>query len=399
MYDVAVIGSGIVGLSTALALLQKDPHLKIIIIEKEKEIGTHQTGNNSGVIHSGIYYKPGSLKARLAKKGNEEMIKFCKAYGIEFEQCGKLIVAKEKSELPLLENLYKRGIQNNLTLSRVSREEIAEREPYLRGIEGINVPSTGIVNFRDVAKMFEQLVKQKDAEVQCSTEVQDFVHHKDYTEIQTNNGLFQAKVLINCTGLFSDRVAELDNVKTNMKIIPFRGEYYELSEEKRHLVNKLIYPVPNPDFPFLGVHFTKMIDGRVTVGPNAVLGMKREGYKKTDFSWKDSYETLSYPGFWKVASGNITEGMKEMVRSIHKKTLVKELQKFIPAVEEKDLLPSKAGVRAQAIDQNGNMIDDFFIVKTRHAVHVCNAPSPAATASIEIGRYIANQVKDHAAIN
>lgn len=392
MYDIVIVGGGIVGLSTGMALLEMFPSYKLVVIEKEKEVAMHQTGHNSGVIHSGIYYKPGSLKARLAKKGNEEVIDFCQKYDIPVDRCGKLIIATKKQELPQLQALYERGLENDLELHRLSTAQFKEIEPFAEGLEAIHVPSTGIVNYKQVAKMYARIIEERGGEIMLSTEVIDIVEQSDGVDIRTKKGTVRGKLIINCGGLHCDRIAKKTKIETNMKIVPFRGEYFELKEEKRYLCNHLIYPVPNPDFPFLGVHFTRMIDGRIMIGPNAVLGLKREGYKKTDIHLGDLAETLMYPGFWRVVSANLKEGMKEIVRSLSKKVLVKELQRFIPEIKEEDLTSAKAGVRAQALDRSGKLIDDFLMIHNHRMVHVLNAPSPAATASIGIGRHIATEV-------
>ena len=392
MYDIVIVGGGIVGLSTGMALLEMFPNYKLAVVEKEDQVAKHQTGHNSGVIHSGIYYKPGSLKARLAKKGCAETVAFCEKHDIPYDRCGKVIVATQEKELPLLQALYERGLQNELELKRLSVAEMKEIEPHLEGIDAIHVPSTGIVNFKLVSRKYADIIKERGGEIILSTEVTSIRDKGDGVYIGTTNGTIKSNFVINCGGLHCDRVARKANIATDVKIVPFRGEYFELTEEKRHLCKHLIYPVPNPDFPFLGVHFTRMIDGRILVGPNAVLGLKREGYKKTDISLTDLAETLTYPGFWKVASANMKEGVKEVVRSLSKNVLVKELQRFIPSVTKEDLLPAKAGVRAQALDRNGKLIDDFLMIHNKRMVHVLNAPSPAATASIEIGRHIASEV-------
>ena len=392
MYDIAIIGAGIVGLSTGMALQERFPDYKIIVIEKEKDVAMHQTGHNSGVIHSGIYYKPGSLKARLAKKGNEEVIAFCEQHDIAYDRCGKVIVATKQNELPLLQALYERGIENGLELRRLTISELKEIEPHVEGRDAIHVPSTGIVNFKQVAKTYARIIKQRDGDILLSAKVTEISDLSDGVEIMTTKDKVKAKMVINCGGLQCDRIAYKSKLATDMKIVPFRGEYFELKEEKRYLCKNLIYPVPNPDFPFLGVHFTRMIDGRILIGPNAVLGLKREGYKKTDIHFGDLSETLIYPGFWRVASKNMKEGLKEIVRSMSKKVLVKELQRFIPEVTETDLIPANAGVRAQALARNGKLIDDFHMIHHKRMIHVLNAPSPAATASLEIGRHIANEV-------
>ena len=388
MYDFAIIGGGIVGLSVGMEISQRYPKASILLMEKESELALHQTGRNSGVIHSGIYYKPGSLKAELAKKGNEQMTQFCQDHGIDYEICGKVIVATKEDELPLLENIYQRGLENRLDVEKISLEELHAIEPNVNGIGAIRVPSTGIVNYRQVAGAFADIIRQNDGEVALNTEVTNIVMRDKSVEIETNQGVFWSKFLINCSGLMSDKVAKMADIKTDLRIIPFRGEYYELKPEKRHLVKHLIYPVPNPDFPFLGVHFTRMIDGRILIGPNAVLSFKREGYKKTDINLKDLFGTLTYPGFIKLASNNLSEGLREMVRSYSKKAFVRDVQRFIPEIHAEDIQPTKAGVRAQALEPEGNLLDDFMIIQHERTVHVCNAPSPAATASIEIGKRI-----------
>ncbi len=392
IYDYTIIGAGIVGLSVGVELTKRYPNARILIVEKEAAISVHQTGRNSGVIHSGIYYKPGSLKAKLARTGNRQMVGFCKQHGIEHDMCGKVIVATNQDELPLLDNLYARGLENQLDVEKISADELREIEPYVNGIAAIRVPSTGIVNYQQVAQVFAEQIQQNGGEIMLNTEVQDITDGADGVELHTNRGIYQTKFLVNCGGLFSDRIAQMAGIKTDMRIIPFRGEYFELNPEKRHLVHNLVYPVPNPDFPFLGVHFTRMMDGRVLIGPNAVLSFKREGYSKTDFEVKDFIESATYPGLLKLASKNAAEGLKEIYRSYSKKALVKEIQRFIPEIDEEDIVPGKAGVRAQALDYDGHLIDDFMMIQDRRMVHVCNAPSPAATASIEIGREIVSRV-------
>lgn len=392
-YDYAIIGGGIVGLSVGMEICQRFPNKKVLILEKEGALSEHQTGHNSGVIHSGIYYKPGSLKAELSRKGSQQMEEFCRKHGIPYEINGKVIVAVEEKELPLLENLYQRGIENGLNVKKITTAKLKEIEPYVQGIGAIQVPTTGVVNYRTVAEKFGEIINMHGGDIRLNTKVEAINSNTDSVQITTNNGIYYASHLINCAGLMSDRVAAMAGTKSKMKIIPFRGEYYELKPEKRHLVNNLIYPVPNPDFPFLGVHFTKMIDGRVLIGPNAVLSFKREGYGKLSFNLKDFIGTVTYPGLWKMAAGNLSEGIKEMYRSVNKKALVREVQKFFPSIEEKDIIPAKSGVRAQAMNIKGEMIDDFVIIPDRRIIHVCNAPSPAATASIEIGKRIVDHLK------
>jgi L-2-hydroxyglutarate oxidase len=393
-YDYAVIGGGIVGLSTVMHLGDKFPGSRIILLEKESAPAMHQTGRNSGVIHSGIYYKPGSFKARFSKLGAESMVKFCRKHEISHEVCGKVIVATKKSELSQLENIYQRGIQNDVPVEKVGAERVREIEPHVKCLAGVLVKSTGITSYSAVCKKYLELIQAAGGEVKFGTKVLRILDRGNLEVIVTNVGEFEAKIVVNCAGLHSDRVARMAGADPGAKIVPFRGEYFELVPEKRHLVNTLIYPVPNPDFPFLGVHFTKMIDDSVHAGPNAVLAFKREGYYKTDFNLRDFYETMTYGGFWKLARKNLGEGIKEIHRSFFKGAFVRSLQELIPEIQSDDLIPCKAGVRAQALVSDGKMVDDFLIVKGRNSLNVCNAPSPAATASLEIGMTIADQVSE-----
>ncbi|MEI2664842.1 L-2-hydroxyglutarate oxidase [Rossellomorea sp. LJF3] len=394
MKDIIVIGGGIVGLSTAFSLSRRFPQANLAVLEKESGWAKHQTGNNSGVIHSGIYYKPGSLKAKFATEGSRQMIQFCREHGVDYDQCGKVIVATKQSELPLLENLFQRGMANGLDISLIGEEQIKEEEPYVKGIKAIKVPQAGIVDYKQVCERMVHDLTQRGAELHLNTEVKQVMQHDHNVEIVTDKKTFQSKYVVNCTGLHSDRVTKMAGVEIDLQIIPFRGEYYELKPEKHHLVKNLIYPVPNPDFPFLGVHFTRMIGGGIEAGPNAVLSLKREGYKKTDFDVKDLSEVMKYKGFWKLASKYWKEGAKEMWRSYSKKAFVKSLQELIPSVQEADLVPASSGVRAQALQSDGTLVDDFFIVPSKRSIHVCNAPSPAATACFPIGKAIADKVPE-----
>lgn len=390
--DFAVIGGGVVGLATAWALLERQPKARVTVIEKENTWAAHQTGHNSGVIHSGIYYKPGSLKARLAREGNLSMVAFCREHGIAHEICGKVIVATTQDQLPLLENLCRRGLENGLEVIRLTREQVRELEPHVSCLAGVRVPSTGIVDYRMVCRKLASLIETRGGQLRLGARVLS-VHQQNGSQVlETSAGPVETSWFINCAGLHSDRVASLGGVNPQAKIVPFRGEYYELRPERRHLVKGLIYPVPNPDFPFLGVHFTRMIDGSVHAGPNAVLSFKREGYHKTDFSPRDFAEVMLFPGFWKLAWRNSREGIKEMARSFSRARFLKSLQELIPDVRDEDLVPSEAGVRAQALKPNGDLVDDFLILEGPRATHVCNAPSPAATASLEIGRAIVERV-------
>jgi len=392
-YDFVVIGGGIVGLATALALSSRRVGTRILVLEKEEALATHQTGRNSGVIHSGIYYKPDSFKAKFAIAGSRSMVEFCEKHSLPHEVCGKVIVACEDRELPLLEKLFQRGLENGLGVTKLSPEQVREIEPHVRCRGGIKVPSTGIVNYRAVCLKYADLIRERDGEIRNGVTVRKVRRTSNSLIVETNQGEFEAGFAINCGGLFSDRVARASGVDPGARIVPFRGEYYELTPERRHLVKTLIYPVPNPAFPFLGVHFTRMIDGSIHAGPNAVLALKREGYRKTDFSLKDLSETLTFPGFWKLAAKYWGEGFMEMRRSLSKSLFVKSLQRLIPEIQSSDLVPSQAGVRAQALLPDGKLVDDFLVITGERNLHVCNAPSPAATASLEIGNYIAERVE------
>jgi (S)-2-hydroxyglutarate dehydrogenase len=392
MYDCAIIGGGIVGLATAMTITEKQPGIRILLLEKERDIALHQTGRNSGVIHSGIYYKPGSLKARFAREGSRSMVEFCRQHGIPCEIDGKVIVATEDRELAPLENLYQRGLENELDVSKLSHEQVRELEPHVQCLAGIRVPSTGIVDYRRVCSKYAEIVSGEGGTVKTGARVERIQGKGGNHLLETSIGAFEARFIVNCAGLHSDRVARLSGLDSKARIIPFRGEYYELVPERRHLVKSLIYPVPNPAFPFLGVHFTRMIDGSVHAGPNAVLAFKREGYFKTDFSAADFFEIIRYRGFWRLARKHIREGMMEIRRSLLKSDFVRSLQRLIPEVQARDLVPAPAGVRAQAVMPDGSLVDDFLILRGRNSLHVCNAPSPAATASIEIGKAIAEQI-------
>jgi (S)-2-hydroxyglutarate dehydrogenase len=396
-YDFVVIGGGIVGLSVAWAIMQRNPGARLAVLEKEDAWARHQTGRNSGVIHSGIYYKPGSLKAKLCREGNRRLVAFCQQHGIKFEICGKVIVATQPSELPLLENLFERGIANGLSVRRLTASQVLELEPHVRCLAGIHVPSTGIVDFVGVSRRLAELIAGDGGKLSLGTGALAFRPEGDRTVLETSKGLLSGRWIVNCAGLHSDRVARLAHANPEARIVPFRGEYYELRPERRHLVKNLIYPVPDPQFPFLGVHFTRMIDGSVHAGPNAVLSLKREGYSRTSFDLRDFIDTMSYPGFWRLAAKHAGPGFEEMHRSFSKKAFVRSLQNLIPEITEHDLVVGGAGVRAQAVRPDGGLVDDFLIVRSSSTIHVCNAPSPAATASLEIGRVVAEQIPCRAA--
>lgn len=397
MYDYLIIGAGIVGLATAYAIQNKYPQAKILITEKENEPAFHQTGHNSGVIHSGIYYQPGSLKARFAKEGGARLRHFCETHQVPYETCGKVIVATQENELQNLEALYQRGLENGLTLTRLDADSLKEYEPHVAGIRGILVPATGIVDYKQVAGALADDLRAHENEIFFNTEIKKISHQPDGVTVFSDKGsCYTAHFLINCGGLHCDQIARMAGVNPGMKIVPFRGEYYELKAEQRQLVKHLIYPVPNPKFPFLGVHFTRMIDGRVLAGPNAVPGLKRESYRKSDFDFKEFIDTLTYPAFWKMGSKNLRFGLGEIVRSLSKKRFVASMKALLPEIREEDVFPSHAGVRAQALTDDGKLADDFIMIHHENALHILNAPSPAATASFSIGEAICSEVPEPA---
>lgn len=393
MKDVIIIGGGIVGLATAYQLLQQKPGLKLTLLEKEDSLARHQTGNNSGVIHSGLYYKPGSLKATNCIHGYNLLVDFCQKESIPFELCGKIVVATEKEQLPVLENLFIRGQQNGLTnLQKLKADQLKEYEPHVTGLAGIHVPQTGIVDFKLVAEKYGECIHRLGGEIKLGEKVIGIKNSGNASLVETKKGTYSGKLLINCAGLYSDKLARLTSKNVDVKIIPFRGEYYKLKKEKEYLVRNLIYPVPDPNFPFLGVHFTRMMKGGVEAGPNAVLAFKREGYTKSQVNLAELFESLMWPGFQKVAAKYWKTGMGEMYRSFSKGAFTKALQKLIPEVQPEDLVAGGAGVRAQACDRNGGLVDDFLILEEAHVINVCNAPSPAATSSLAIGETISKLV-------
>ncbi len=388
-YDIIIIGAGILGLSTAYNLLKKDASLSICIVEKESGPAMHQTGHNSGVMHSGIYYKPGSLKAFNCIRGYRMLVEFCTEHEIPFEICGKVIVATDESEFKRLDDLFHRGIENGLEGCRViSAEEIKDIEPFASGLKGIFVPQTGIVDYKAVAKKLTAILKQGRCNIIYGEKVNGIKEGAKVIEVAAGNNRYEAKKCIACAGLFADRIAQLSGKDSDFRIIPFRGEYYEIREEKRKLVKNLIYPVPDPEFPFLGVHFTRRIDGSIEAGPNAVLAFKREGYKKNDFNLRDSFDTLAFAGFRKLAARYMQTGIGEFKRSFSKRMFAQSLQRLVPSVTEQELLPGGSGVRAQACGKDGSLIDDFLFIEDELMINVCNAPSPAATASLSIGEII-----------
>lgn len=394
MTDVVIIGGGIVGLATALQLKQQRTGLKIILIEKESGVARHQTGHNSGVIHSGLYYKPGSLKAINCIRGYRMLIDFCEAEGIPYDLCGKIVVATKQEELPQLETLYQRGQQNRLSgLKKLTLAEMRDIEPYVNGVAGMFVPQTGIVDYKQVSEKYAGKFQALGGEIRLTERVEQVTPGTSLSIVVTNKSRYETKLVVNCAGLYSDKIARLTQSEAvDIQIVPFRGEYFKIKPQKEYLVKNLIYPVPDPNFPFLGVHFTRMIHGGVEAGPNAVLAFQREGYAKSDINLKELFETLGWPGFQKVAARYWETGLGEMYRSFSKAAFTKALQALIPDIQETDLEPGGAGVRAQACDRTGGLLDDFAILETDKAINVVNAPSPAATSSLSIGKTISEKV-------
>ncbi len=389
--DVIIIGGGIIGFSTAYHLKLQNPDLDVLLLEKENNLAEHQTGHNSGVIHSGIYYKPGSHKAEFSKKGSQSMIHFCREYNIPYNQCGKVIVATDKNELDRLRALYERGLQNGLQVTLLNAEEVNQIEPYVQTVGGIKVQETAIVNYKKVTEQFKLLFEELGGEINFNTPVTSIKTSEDKIVLNSYEQQFKSKSIINCAGLYSDKIARMSGVNTDIQIIPFRGEYYQLNESKEKYVQTLIYPVPNPELPFLGVHFTNMIDGGVDVGPNAVLGLRKEAYKKIGLNKSETLEILKFPGLYKMGIKNIKEALGEYYRSFNKRAFVNNAQKLIPSLRKEDIEPIEAGVRAQAMLSDGTLLDDFVFEKGKHSLHVLNAPSPAATCSIEIGKAISKE--------
>lgn len=394
-HDVLIIGAGIVGLSTAYKLLKKQPGLKVAVLDKENRVSTHQTGRNSGVIHSGIYYKPGSYKARNCISGRHQLVEFCREYNVSYDVCGKVIVAVNEEESGRLDSIYQRGLDNKIEgIEKIDQKTLKTIEPHVNGIEAIHIPCAGIVDFTGICLQLQSLIEDMGGNVFLGRKVQAIQSSDHDIEVKTNAGVFQAGHLINCAGLFSDRIAELAGQKPGVQIVPFRGEYFKLTDKAKHLVKNLIYPLPNPEFPFLGVHYTRMVAGGIECGPNAVFAFKREGYKKFSVSPKDTWQALTYSGFRRMAKQHWRMGLHEMRRSLSKKAFLKELQKLIPALTINDIEPIPAGVRAMALDPKGNIVDDFSLVKNNNQIHVLNAPSPAATAGLALGDEIAHMAED-----
>lgn len=388
-FHLVIIGGGIIGLSSALAVMQRFPKLRVAVLEKEDQLAAHQTGHNSGVIHSGIYYKPGSLKAQTCVAGARALVAFCEEHNIPYERCGKVLVATSPEEFPRLEELLRRGVANGVEgLEMIGPERLRELEPHATGLKALHVPTTGIIDFPRVARTYARLVQERGGEIKLQHQVQRIRHVENGIVLDTTQGEIHGKFLLNCGGLHCDRIARLAGAQIDMQIVPFRGEYYTIAQQRRSLVKNLIYPVPDPALPFLGVHFTRTIDGLVEAGPNAVLAFAREGYRKTDFVASELQDTLTFPGFWRMARKYWRTGVGEMYRSYSKAAFLKALQRLLPELQERDLQPGGSGVRAQAIAANGALVDDFVITAAGATLHVLNAPSPGATASLAIGQMI-----------
>jgi L-2-hydroxyglutarate oxidase len=393
--DLLIIGGGIVGLATALNAATRFPGIHLTLLEKEAQVAAHQTGHNSGVIHSGIYYRTGSLKARNCVAGAASMKRFCSEHGIAYEECGKLVVATSKEEIPRLEQLHQRGIANGVEgLRMLDRDEFREIEPHCEGLKALLVPSTGIVDYVAVAQKYAELMERWGGEIVCKAEVNGFRREGQENVVESTAGAFRAAYVINCAGLYSDHIAKLGGAELDLQIIPFRGEYYEIRPERRYLVKNLIYPVPDPRFPFLGVHFTRRINGSVEAGPNALLALRREGYSGAGPDLSEATEIVLYNGFWKMARKYWRMGAAEQYRSLVKSAFTNALRKMIPELTEDDLAAGGSGVRAQAVDRQGNLLDDFHFVHAPGMIHVCNVPSPAATASLEIGREVVDMMAE-----
>jgi L-2-hydroxyglutarate oxidase LhgO len=390
-HDVTIIGGGIVGLAVALEITQRFPRIRLLLLEKENRVGQHQSSHNSGVIHSGIYYKPGSLKAKLCVEGARAMIEFCRAYNIPHHICGKVIVASREDEFPRLEELRRRGEANGLTdVQSIEPEQLREIEPHARGLRALVVPSTGITDYAAVCAKYAELIRAQGGVILTSTTVTGLRQLANEIAVETSGPAFSTNYLINCAGLFSDRISRMAGEEPEVMIVPFRGEYYDLIRERSSLVRGLVYPVPDPRFPFLGVHFTRRVNGSVDAGPNAVLAFRREGYRRTDFNLTDMTSSFAFPGFWRMAAQNWRSGLGEFRRSFSKPAFVRALQRLIPEINEKDLVSGSSGVRAQALKRDGTLVDDFYFVPSRRMLHVLNVPSPAATASLLIARTIVN---------
>lgn len=402
IYDITVVGGGVVGTATAFKIQTKYPNLKILLIEKQDHLASHQTGNNSGVIHSGLYYKPGSKKAFTCVDGRKQLVKFAQEYNIKHDVCGKVVVAVDKKELPFMDKIFENGTANNIEgIEKINADQVKDIEPFVKSIGGIWVPCTGIIDYRATTERFAELVvvKQPESTIVLGEEVKSFIHGEEITEVITSKNNYKTRYMIFCGGLQADRLAKKDHVKLKEKVVGFRGDYYDLTEQAKHKVKNLIYPVPNPDFPFLGVHFTRMVDGEIECGPNAVFTFKREGYGKTDFNLRDTIDALTYSGTWKLFFNNMSFGINEYRRAFSKRLFLKTLQCMIPSLTMDDIKPGRSGVRAMLLSENGDTRDDFRIEYQGKSIHVLNAPSPAATACLSIGDAICDMATTHFNLN
>lgn len=392
-YDLVLIGGGIVGVSTAWQMKLRHPDAAILLLEKESFLARHQTGRNSGVIHAGVYYQPGSLKAAFCKRGREKTLDFCRRFGLPFAQCGKLLVATDIAEYERMAALEIRCVQNGINTERLTASELRNYEPNIVGLGALLVPATGITDYRRITEKMADLFRAMGGDIQVDTEIKALKEAKHSVAVQLSSGSIESQYVVACGGLMADRLAKMMGIGIDFRIIPFRGEYYRLSAKHNHLIRHLIYPIPDPELPFLGVHLTKMIDGSVTIGPNAVMGWKREGYGRFNFDLKDSLQMLGFPGFWKVAGNHLRTGLCEYRDSLYKPGYLKRVKKYCPTLTTADLLPYPAGIRAQAVMHDGSLVHDFLFAESSRSLHVCNAPSPAATSAIPIGAYLCDKVK------
>lgn len=393
-YDVAIIGAGIIGLSTAWQLQQRWPDKQIVVLEKESDLARHQTGHNSGVIHAGVYYTPGSLKADFCRQGLFETIAFCRQHDIPYQQCGKLLVATNQIEYARMLRLYQRCQQNRIDSELLTQQQLHQREPHINGIGAIHVPATGIVSYTEICRKLAILFQQRGGCVELNSTVHAIRENDAGITLSTRQGDIHAKLLVSCAGLQADRITRMHGLQTGFQIIPVRGEYYRLSKHLSGIIHHLIYPIPDPALPFLGIHLTRMIDGSITVGPNAVPGFKREGYGRVNFSLRDTAAMVTYPGFWKLARANIGSAVAEIKNSFSKNVYLRQVQKYCPIITIHDLLPYPAGIRAQAVLEDGSLGQDFLFVESPRSLHVCNAPSPAATAALPIGGYLCSRLAE-----
>lgn len=387
-YDLVVLGGGIIGVATAWRLKQYMPTASILLVEKENRYASHQTGHNSGVIHAGVYYQPGSLKADFCRRGAAATFEFCREFSIAFEQCGKMLVATDEQELERMSDLEKRCGKNNIETERISSAELRQREPNIRGTGALFVPATGITDFPLIAEKMAEQFEGLGGEVRLGNQVFNLEESKDFITIETGSNTFETEYLVVCGGLMADRLVRMMDIDIDFSIIPFRGEYYQLAEKHNHIVSHLVYPIPDPELPFLGVHLTRMIDGSVTVGPNAVLGLKREGYGQINLDMTDIFEMIRFPGFWRLLKENLSSGFYEMKDSVYKPGYLERVRKYCPKLVLSDLKPYPAGIRAQAVLADGSLVHDFLFAQSPRSLHVCNAPSPAATSALPIAEHL-----------